>query len=119
DGTQPQNRAGGLVNLTHLDGDLVVWTTWPGGPAAPADWHNVSAQVSPDSAHTIRYVVQFVDGDANDVASLWVDGVLVSDQLSSWEQYHDTAEAFAKQTVQGPLFRISRSLPTADGIGYA
>lgn len=118
DGAQPQNRAGGLVNLTHLDGDLVVWSTWPADGVPTDEWRNVSARVSPATAHTIRYVVQFVDGDDNDVASLWVDGVLVSDQLESWENYHDAAEAFAKQTVEGPLFRISRSIPTEDGIGY-
>lgn len=118
DGAQPQNRAGGLVNLTHLDGELAVWTTWPAEGTDLAQWRNAGVRVSAASAHTIRYVVQFVDGDDNDVASLWVDGVLVSDQLSTWENYHDVAEAFDKQTVQGPLFRINRSLPTNDGIGY-
>lgn len=118
DGAQPQNRAGGLVNLTHLDGELAVWTTWPAEGTDLADWRNVEARVPAGATHTIRYVVEFVEGDDNDVASLWVDGQLVSDQLSTWENYHDTAEAFDKQTVQGPLFRINRSLPTADGIGY-
>lgn len=118
DAAQPQNRAGGLVNFTHLDGDLVIWTTWPAEGIDAGEWRNVSTRVSPTTAHTVRYVVQFVDGDDNDVASLWVDGALVSDQLSSWENYHDAAEAFAKQTVQGPLFRISRSIPTGDGIDY-
>jgi len=118
DGAQPQNRAGGLVNLTHIDGQLAIWTTWPAEGTDLADWRNAGIRVAPDQAHTVTYVVQFVDGDANDVASLWVDGQLVSDQLSSWENYHDNAEAFAKQNVEGPLFRISRSLPTEDGIGY-
>lgn len=118
DAAQPQNRAGGLVNFTHLDGDLVIWSTWPAEGVDTADWRNVATRVSPSAAHSVRYVVRFVDGDDNDVASLWVDGVLVSDQLSSWEIYHDAAEAFAKQTVEGPLFRISRSIPTGDGIGY-
>lgn len=119
DGAQPQNRAGGLVNLTHVDGQLAVWTTWPAEGLDTPDWRNVAVHVPADTAHSIRYVVQFVEGDDNDVASLWVDGVLVSDSLSSWENYHDAAEAFDKQTVESPLFRISRSLPTADGIGYA
>lgn len=118
DGAQPQNRAGGLVNLTHVDGELAVWTTWPAEGTALADWRNAGVRVAANAAHSIRYVVQFVEGDDNDVASLWVDGQLVSSELSSWENYHDAAEAFEKQSVQGPLFRISRSLPTADGIGY-
>lgn len=118
DGAQPQNRAGGLVNLTHIDGELAVWTTWPAEGVDLADWRNVTARVPADTAHAIRYVVQFVEGDGNDIASLWVDGRLVSAELSSWENYHDVAEAFDKQTVQSPLFRINRSLPTADGIGY-
>lgn len=118
DGNQPQNRAGGLVNLTHLDGQLAIWSTWPANGIDTPDWRNAGIRVAADTAHTVRYVVQFVDGDDNDIASLWVDGQLVSDQLSSWEVYHDNAEAFEKQTVQGPLFRISRSIPTGDGIGY-
>lgn len=119
DGNQPQNRAGGLVNISHTTNGLEVWTTWPAEGDALSDWRNAGTVVSANQSHTVRYVAQFVDGDDNDTASLWVDGVLVSDQLSTWENYHDVAEAFAKQTVEGPLFRINSSHPTTDGIGYA
>ena len=119
DGAQPQNRGGGIVNLTHLDGELAIWTTWPAEGSGLSEWRNTGVSVSAETAHTVRYVVQFVEGDDNDRASLWVDGVLVSDELSSWENYHDDAEAFDKQSVQSPLFRIWNREPTDDGIGYA
>src|SRR5690606_30208696 len=102
DGGAPQNRAGGLVNITHTDDAVLIWSTWPVSDG-PLTWSNVVTEVSADESHTIRYVVEFVDGDDNDVVSLWVDGALVSSGLSSWEIYHDGYEAFDKQQVEGPL----------------
>lgn len=117
DGAQPQNRAGGLVNISHTDTSVLVWSTWPTSNP-PLEWANVSYEVPANGLHSVRYVVEFVDGDSNDVASLWVNGTLVSSGLSSWEVYHDDYEATDKQSVQGPLFRINSTLPGAGGVGY-
>lgn len=114
-------RAGGVINLRHTEAGLQVWTQWPkpGGEAATlSDWSSASILVDADEPHEIVYRVQFVDGDDNDLATLWVDGVAVAEDVPSWEEYHDHSASPAKQVVDALLFRIYDRAPTAGGDGW-
>lgn len=72
--------------------------------------------------HTIKLTMDFVDGPANDVVKVYVDGVLVHTG-TSWEDYYRfDPESVAEQSpriVKTVLFRESgTATPANDGKGY-
>lgn len=81
------------------------------------------ATIDRTSAHTIKFVIDFVPGPANDVAKLYVDGVL-KHTGTTWEDYYrydpeQTGGGNVVPTTSKLLFREGGSPATAtSGNGY-
>ncbi len=60
--------------------------------------------VDRNAVHTLKLSMQFVDGPANDVVKVYVDGVLKVTG-GSWEDYFRTVEVKPTRTVDSLLFR--------------
>ena len=70
------------------------------------------------TAHTIRIEMNFVDGAANDVVRVYVDGALAHTG-TSWEDYFRDCEVTATRTVDSLLFRASgTAAPANAGKGF-
>lgn len=68
--------------------------------------------------HTLRVVMTFVDGPANDVVDIYVDGVL-EHTGTSWEDYFRDCEGNPTRTVDSILFRASgTAAPATSGSGF-
>ncbi len=68
--------------------------------------------------HTIKITMEFVDGAANDIVKLYVDGSLVHTG-TSWEDYFRDSEANPTRTVDSLLFRTSgTAVPATAGNGF-
>jgi len=55
--------------------------------------------------HTIKFVMDFVDGAGNDVVKIYIDGALVHTG-TSWEDYFRYCEGNQTRTVDSLLFRV-------------
>jgi len=78
----------------------------------------IAAGLSRSSAHTVEVVMDFVDGPANDVVAVSVDGSLVHTG-TSWEDYFRDCEGNATRTVDSLLFRSSGTAQPANaGLGF-
>ncbi len=93
------------------------------GTSSPANFVGTSiATLDRTVPHTVRLVMDVVDGASNDVVEVYVDGVLVHTG-TSWENYYrfDT-EASAEQSpriVRTVLFRTSgTAIPANAGNGF-
>lgn len=62
--------------------------------------------------HTIKVVMEFVEGPANDIVKVSVDGVLLH-VGTSWEDYFRDEESNPTRTVNRVLFRTGGTLPGA------
>lgn len=75
------------------------------------------------SAHDVRFVMDFVDGPANDVVKLYIDGTLVHTG-TSWEDYYrfdpeQTGNGNVVPDVSKLLFRVGgTAAPANSGFGY-
>jgi len=79
---------------------------------------NVASGLSRTVPHTIKITMQFVDGPANDVVQVYVDGVL-SHTGTSWEDYFRECEENPSRTVDSLLFRTAgTAAPGTAGNGF-
>jgi hypothetical protein len=68
--------------------------------------------------HNIRVTMEFVDGPANDIVKVYVDGVLLHTG-TSWEDYFRYCEGNPTRTVDSILFRTGGdAAPATDGEGF-
>lgn len=72
--------------------------------------------------HTVRVTMHFVDGTANDVVHVFVDGTLVHTG-TSWEDYFREQESSPTRTVDSILFRTGGApgvddAPSTAGAGF-
>ena len=80
---------------------------------------NVASNLDRTVPHTIKVTMQFVEGPANDIVRVSVDGeeLLVG---ASWEEYFRVAEGNPTRTVDSILFRASGpAAPSTSGFGFA
>jgi hypothetical protein len=76
------------------------------------------ATVSRTSAHTIKIVMDLVDGTRNDIVKIYVDGVLKITG-TSWEDYFRYCEGNQPRTVDSLLIRnASAAVPANAGNGF-
>ena len=69
------------------------------------------------TVHTIRILMDFADGKANDVVSVYVDGTL-RHVGTSWEDYFRECEGNPTRTVDSLLFRASGAAAGTSGNGF-
>ncbi len=68
--------------------------------------------------HTIKVTVDFLEGPANDIARVYVDGVFKASD-TSWEDYFRYCEVNPTRTVDSILFRTGgTAVPTTVGFGF-
>ena len=67
---------------------------------------NLASGLDRTSVHNIKITMQFVDGVANDIVKVYVDGVL-KHTGTSWEDYFRDVEGNPTRTVDSILFRTS------------
>ncbi len=78
----------------------------------------VASGLSRSMPHTIKVVMQFVEGPANDVVKVSVDGVLLHTG-TSWEDYFRDEEGNPTRTVSRVLFRTGgAAAPATTGKGF-
>jgi choice-of-anchor C domain-containing protein len=94
------------------------------GPVGTVATFNESdiATLQRDIPHTIKFVMDFVDGPSNDVVQIYIDGALIHTG-TSWENYYRyDSEASAEQApraVKTLIFQARGSSTPADlGHGY-
>ncbi|MBI2766834.1 MAG: hypothetical protein HYX53_13115 [Chloroflexi bacterium] len=79
---------------------------------------NVASGLDRTVPHTIRVTMKFVDGPANDVVQVYVDGVLKLTG-TSWEDYFRDCEGNPTRTVDSILFRTGgEAAPATVGQGF-
>lgn len=90
----PDNGSGARMSYVrfedHTDGIHVYFDdAIDAGPLnAVATWNeNDIATLSRSESHTIKFVMDFVDGPSNDVVKIYIDGALVHTG-TSWEDYY-------------------------------
>lgn len=70
------------------------------------------------ASHTIKFVMDFVDGADNDVVKIYINGSLVKTG-TSWEGYFNYGETNPTRTVDSLLFRTSGvAAPATSGLGF-
>lgn len=68
--------------------------------------------------HTIKFVMDFIDGANNDIVKIYIDGVLKITG-TSWENYFNVSESNPTRTVDSLLFRAGgTAAPTNAGAGF-
>lgn len=78
----------------------------------------VASGLSRANPHTIKVVMEFVEGPANDIVKVSVDGVLLHTG-TSWEDYFRDAEGNPTRTVSRVLYRTSgTAAPATAGNGF-
>jgi hypothetical protein len=77
----------------------------------------VASGLNRSTVHSIRITMDFVNGTANDVVSVYVDGVL-GHVGTSWEDYFRECEGNPTRTVDSLLFRASGTAPATLGAGF-
>lgn len=76
------------------------------------------ATLSRTEAHTIKFVMDFVDGTGNDIVQIYIDGSLVHTG-TSWEDYFREQEGNPTRTVDSLLFRVAgTAAPLTSGKGF-
>ncbi len=76
------------------------------------------ATLNRTAPHTIKFVMDFVDGANNDVVKIYIDGVLEITG-TSWENYFNIGENNPTRTVDSLLFRTSgTAVPANSGNGF-
>lgn len=79
---------------------------------------NVASGLDRTVPHTIKVTMEFVDGPANDVVKVYVDGVL-GHTGTSWEDYFRECEGNPTRTVDSVLFRTGgAAAPGTLGFGF-
>ena len=69
-------------------------------------------------AHTIKFEIDFYDGDANDVVNIYIDGALVHTG-TSWEDFYRYSSGQDVPTTNALMFRSSgTAAPANSGNGY-
>lgn len=81
-------------------------------------YSNLASDLPRDVAHHLEIEMEFVDGPANDVVRIYLDGNLLHTG-TSWEDYfRDWQPAIAPPTVDSLLFRVAgTSAPETEGEG--
>lgn len=70
------------------------------------------------TAHTIKFVMDFVDGASNDIVKIYVDGELKITG-TSWEEYFRSNEGGTTRTVDSLIIQVrGASTPANDGNGF-
>ncbi len=78
----------------------------------------VASDLDRSVSHNVRLEMDFVDGAANDVVRVYVDGILVHTG-TSWEDYFRDFEGNETRTVDSLLFRVSgTAAPATNGAGF-
>lgn len=104
----------------HADGLAVLFNDYQrnGNTAceSPADFvqTEIASGLDRGTAHHVEVVMDFVDGPANDVVQVYVNGDLTHTG-TSWEDYFRDCEGNPTRTVDSLLFRSSGTAPTATG----
>ncbi|MEZ4511875.1 MAG: calcium-binding protein [Chloroflexota bacterium] len=79
---------------------------------------NVASGLDRTIPHTIRIEMEFVEGTANDIVRVYVDGVL-GHTGTSWEDYFRDVEGNPTRTVDSILFRTAgTAAPGTAGYGF-
>ncbi len=79
---------------------------------------NLASGLDRTVPHTIKITMDFVDGPANDVVKVYVDGVL-KHTGTSWEDYFRECEGNPTRTVDSILFRTGgTAAPATAGFGF-
>ncbi len=92
------------------------------GTSNPANFVRTAIASTTRTAHTIKFVMDFVDGPSNDVVKIYIDGIL-KHTGTSWENYYRyDSESYVgnnSRTVDSLLFRESGDAHTANnGYGF-
>jgi len=110
----------------EADGIHVIFydVTNPGPLPAATSWNDTEVAVLDRSVpHTAKFVIDFVDGPANDVVKIYIDGTLVHTG-TTWEDYYrydseqngNGNQLFPIDTL---IFRAGgTAVPSTDGEGY-
>lgn len=78
----------------------------------------VASNLSRTVPHTVRVRMELIDGDANDVVQVYVDGALMHTG-GSWEQYFRIGEGNPSRPVDSFLFRTAGTAqPANSGLGF-
>ena len=79
---------------------------------------NVASGLSRTATHTVELTMYFVDGPANDIVKVCVDGTTCHTG-TSWEDYFRDVEGTSTRTVDSMLFRVGgTAAPATDGKGF-
>ncbi len=79
---------------------------------------NVASGLDRGAPHTIKLHMQFIDGPANDIVKVYVDGSLAHTG-TSWEEYFRLCEGNPTRTVDSVLFRTAgAAAPATAGKGF-
>jgi Ca2+-binding RTX toxin-like protein len=92
------------------------------GTANPANFVETKIATISRAPHTIKFVMDFVDGASNDVVKVYIDGALVHTG-TSWENYYrfdsESSAGNNSRTVDSLLFRESGDASPANaGKGF-
>ncbi len=93
------------------------------GTTNPANFVETSlGTISRTAPHTIKFVIDYVDGPSNDVVKVYIDGVLVHTG-TTWENYYrydsESSSEQTPRTTDSLLFREGgSSVPSNSGNGF-
>ena len=111
-----EDRADGLA-VTFYDYQQALDPGCATNGSAGFGFTEVATGLDRSTAHRVQIVMDFVDGPANDVVQVFLDGGLVHTG-TSWEDYFRDCEGNATRTVDSLLFRSSgAAAPASDGFG--
>lgn len=102
--------------------DVIFYDTPGTGNPANFSPTTVAEDLSRAVTHTVKFVIDFVDGPSNDIVEIYIDGVLVHTG-TTWENYYRyDSEASAEQSpriIKTLLFRTGgAAAPATLGLGY-
>jgi hypothetical protein len=111
--------------LNFSDGAAGIDVTFYDTPGIsnPANWTATSlGSLDRSEAHTVKFIIDLVDGPSNDVVKIYIDGTLVHTG-TTWENYYRyDSEASAEQTprtIDSLIFHTrGTSVPSVAGSGY-
>jgi hypothetical protein len=88
----------------------------PGNPLTWPSYEPIAAGLSRDAAHTLRIVVEYADGPANDVLTVELDGEQIHTGIT-WEQYYrnDPEQAIFDNAVPVADSLLFHARPSTDG----
>jgi hypothetical protein len=76
----------------------------------------VASGLSRAVPHTVRLTIDFLDGPANDVVKVYVDGSLAHTG-TSWEDYFRDCEGNPPRTVDSMIFQARGATPNPENLG--